>query len=45
MLGQKLFSLDGLVFCIGEEQYPIGEEEPISILSYDEKNPSFKACF
>lgn len=45
MLGQKLFSLDGLVFCIGEEQYPIGEEEPISILSYDEKTLVLKLVF
>lgn len=45
ILAQKLFSLDGLVFCIGEEQYLIGEEELISILSYDEKTLVLKLTF
>lgn len=44
-LQQKIFSLDGLVFCVGDKQYPIGEEEPISILSYDEKTLVLKLVF
>lgn len=45
VLQQKLFSLDNLMFCIGEEEYPIGEEEQISILSYDEKTLVLQLAF
>lgn len=44
-LQQKIFSLDNLVFCVGGEEYPIGEEEQVSILSYDEKALVLKLCF
>lgn len=37
-LHQKLFSTDNLVLFLEEREYIIGEEEEISILSYDEKN-------
>lgn len=37
-LNQKLFSTDNLVFFLEDKEYAIGEEEEISVSSYDEKN-------
>lgn len=45
ILQQRLFSLDNLVFCVDGKEYPIGEEEQVSILFYDEKTLMIKLSF